>query len=781
MGQDNQRIKLKISDNISLKAAGNKMGRKKAGVISSRTTSRYYQKAYYLWLTCTAAYLCGSAGNVHAQSASPGAEVVLAPIIVSADGTVSDEIAKKLLALPGGANVVSKESYDESGNLTLSRALSEVPGVIVQTFFGGNDQPRLQIRGSGLQQNPVERGVLIMQNGLPLNRADGSYIVGFANPRQAEATEVYRGYMANRNGASVLGGALNFISPTGSSAPGTEFTISGGSFGQINVSGQAGFRREGYDGLIQFDHSTRDGFRNYNDSRRTNIGGNAGFQFNENIKTRLFFGYTNLGFDVAGPLTYEMLKHNPKGHSTGPKVTPQGAINPGPNVLRDRPRREAEQFLIGSRTTAQFDAHLFDFTVGYTYTDDMFRFPVSSGIRESKGGDATGIIRYSYMPDSSRKLPLFEASAQYTVGSMSRENYLNRSGEKGELFGDSDLDATTLNIHAGMNIPLFDVLTVSPAISYTYATRENTDHYTLSTRPTMAFSPANPAVPVRNGFVPTSDTSYDRSYNGFSPSLALSWQPNENQTVFVAASHTFEAPTHEDLLATINGTPNSSPGRPNPANPMMVASAFYTPDLDAQKALTVEGGWKGRTDRLFWDATVYYSWVDDELLNLRDVTGASLGAINANDTRHFGIELGFGAKFTEQFSGHIAYTFQDFRFHNDPLRHNNRLAGTPRHLLNLLLKYQPTEKWDLQTNVRWSPEKTPVDNMNTLFADSYVVVDFRTSYKINDNWQVFAEVTNVFDENYASSTLIVDQARADQAAFLPGDGRGFFAGMKVKF
>jgi len=35
---------------------------------------------------------------------------------------------------------------------------------VVQNFFGSNDQPRIQIRGSGLQQNPVERGILIMKH-----------------------------------------------------------------------------------------------------------------------------------------------------------------------------------------------------------------------------------------------------------------------------------------------------------------------------------------------------------------------------------------------------------------------------------------------------------------------------------------------------------------------------------------------------------------------------------------------------------------------------------------
>lgn len=40
--------------------------------------------------------------------------------------------------------------------------------------------------------------------------------------------------------------------------------------------------------------------------------------------------------------------------------------------------------------------------------------------------------------------------------------------------------------------------------------------------------------------------------------------------------------------------------------------------------------------------------------------------------------------------------------------------------------------------------------MNTLFADPYAVVDVRTKYKLNQHFTLFAEVTNLFNETYAS-------------------------------
>jgi iron complex outermembrane receptor protein len=248
-------------------------------------------------------------------------------------------------------------------------------------------------------------------------------------------------------------------------------------------------------------------------------------------------------------------------------------------------------------------------------------------------------------------------------------------------------------------------------------------------------------------------------------------------TFFTAISRSFEPPTHDDLLATANSTPNSSPGR----NPPRVGPAFVFPDLKEQTATTVEGGWRGRTKRLSWDAVVYYSWVENELLSLRDSSGAPIGAINADKTTHFGVELGAGAELIERVTARLTYTYQEFKFDDDPIRYNNWLAGAPRHLLNGILQVEPIDNLKVQGIVKWVATPTPVDNMNTLYADPYSVVDLRAEYKINSSVTIFGEVTNLLDKIYASSTLVVDQARPDQAAFLPGDGRGYYGGIKAKF
>lgn len=508
----------------------------------------------------TLAILAGMPGHsAWAQSAAPGA-TWLDTIVV--EGSSEAKLERRFQVLPGGVTRIGAELFPDSANLTLSRALQQIPGVVVQDFFGGNDQPRIQVRGSGLQQNPVERGILVLQDGLPLNRADGSYVVGLVNPAQAATMEIYRGYMANRLGASVLGGAFNLVSPTGDEQPGTRIGLRGGSFGQLGASVRSGFNPSGSsDVMLQADHSRRDGFRDYNDSERSAFNANLGYQHSETTKTRVFFGYTDLGFQISGPLPWDSLRANPSQVHSGPVIGAGGvASHPGPNVIRDQPRRDTEQYRIGTRTTTEIDAHRLDVALGYSQTDDSFRFPMASDIRSTEGGDATGVLRYAWSPDPNQILPRFEFTTQYTRGSADRYSHLNVAGQRSALFGQNRLNAATLSAHAGFNLPLGERWTLSPATSFTRATRDNEDRYTAATRPTIAFNPGNPTMRLPDGAVPTVSTSYARRYDGWTPSLALSFQASPDQTLFAAFSRSFEPPTHDDLLATINGTPNSSPG-----------------------------------------------------------------------------------------------------------------------------------------------------------------------------------------------------------------------------
>lgn len=718
-----------------------------------------------------------------AESAQPGSTITLEPMTVVGQTGVSraEALRQGFANAPGATAVVGAEDIAGIPAPNFADAMIGVPGVVIQEFFGGNDQPRFQIRGSGLQQSPTERGLLVLQNGMPVNRADGSYVAGLAAPGLAEAIEVWRGPSAHRLGASVLGGAVNFISPTGSSAPGSAISFGGGSFGQRSVSAQTSFLGDDIDGLVQFEWDSADGYRDENnDSRRGVLAGNLEIAHGDGVATQLFLSYTDLKFEVPGPITKDALKRDPESVHAGPTIVMGSPINPGPNVPRDEPRRATTQVLAGGRTTIDRTQHVYDVGVSVSQTDDSFRFPIPSSERVTDGIDGTLSARYAYLPDYVAGLPMLEATLLYAVGEADRENYHNTNGKRGPQFGKSDLSSYTLSPYLGFNIPLSDQWYLSPSVSYTWASRENDDRWTDSTRPTVGYNPVTGAR-LPDGTVPAQDTSYDRDFDGWSGALALTWKPVPTQTAWVSIAHSFEPPTHDDLIAPVNGTPNSGPGRPNPPVPTSTAAMFTTPDLKAQTSDTLEIGWRGTHRGIGWDVTAYHSWIDDEILSLRDESAAPRASINADETLHTGVELGLSSELTRSLSGRLAWTWQDFRFDDDPVRGDNQLGGSPSHVISGYLTWAPIQSVTLLGTVRWVPDKTPVDNMNTLYADPYTVVDLRADWAVTKDFSVVAEATNVFDETYAASTLVVDQARPDQAAFIAGEGRGFYLGGRMTF
>ncbi|WP_233352095.1 TonB-dependent receptor family protein [Pseudogemmobacter humi] len=693
-----------------------------------------------------------------AQSVAPGATIQLGTIHLDADNPVKLRFG----ATAGGVALIDRsDTPGDKAAPTLSEALSGTPGVVVQEFFGGNDQPRIQIRGSGQQQNPAERGLLVLMDGMPVNRADGSYVVGLALPGQAESIEIFRGASANRLGATVLGGALNFASPSGASAPGLRLSVGGGSFGRGDLAASYGIDGEAADTLLRFEHSEAEGYRDYNGSRRTSVGGNVTFATGA-ATTRLFFSHTDLSFDVAGPLTWDAMLNNPTSHHAGP--VPVGGVptQPGPNVLRDLPHRDTVQTLAGLRTTWENGAQVWDLGLSLSRTDDSFTFPVSGAVRATDGNDATLTARYALQ--GTGDLPLFEAGLSWSFGEADRDWNHNLRGNPGPAFGRNRLKAETLSLYAGANVEIGG-FTLSPAVAFIHAERRNNDLWTGATRPTLTFTPAGPVI----GSAPFTATDYDRSWSGFAPSLALSWQPAADQFAWISLSKSYEPPTHDDLIGAIGGTPNSGP------------TGLATPDLEAQSAVTLEAGWRGTRGALTWDVTAYHSRLKNELLSLRDSSGVQLAAVNAGRTVHSGLELGLSGELSETLSARLAWTWQDFRFDNDPLRGDNKLAGAPENVITLALAWQATEALSLNGKLHWVPGRTPVDNMNTLFNDSYALVDVGAEYAVSETAVVFARVSNLFDERYASSTLVLDQARPDQAAFIPGTGRAFYLGARLNF
>lgn len=323
--------------------------------------------------------------------------------ITEQDETARKSIIKRLIDVPGDTNFIDPDKSAVS-KATLKDVLGNEPGVIMQSFFGGNDQPRLNIRGSGIQDNPVNRGIQLLYDGLPINQPDGSFVIGLLPSEQARFISVYRGANALQYGGSTLGGAINLITRTGHNSKNFA-RIQGGSFDSFNSSLGFGAAHDQWDYYIGAGHSFSDGFRHHSKGRRTNVSLNAGYKFNNHIENRIAFHYTDNYFQIPFVVQKQIALNRPKavlgdGLATGfppPSTLPAPAVRHPVfgwntrggwdgmfNVYNRNPRRNTEQFRLANTTHIKWGNSTHTLGLYGELLDDTFTDPLSHTVRDSK-------------------------------------------------------------------------------------------------------------------------------------------------------------------------------------------------------------------------------------------------------------------------------------------------------------------------------------------------------------------------------------------------------------
>lgn len=642
--------------------------------------------------------------------------------------SVSQE-KQRLERVPGGTNLITPQT--EVRMATLRDATDFQPGIIVQEFFGGIDQPRLNIRGSGIQSNPVNRGVLLLQDGLPFNEADGSFVIGLLEPRNASLISVRRGANARSAGATTLGGEMDFQSLTG--AQGDMVSIEGGSFGRLGLHAGKGFSGEQLDGRFSISHDTSDGYRHHADGERTNLSANVGVR-GDGFENRTYLSYTDLDFAIPTVIPRDRAYSDPE--------SVMGDY-PGdmPNVYNTDPRRTTRQLRLANRSYLGSEDLNQTFGVYWQTIDDTFTEPTNSfatsghtwGAQWQLAGKLQ-TLDYRLALDWARSDMDRKITPQHPV-----------TGQRLPRVANFDLRAENRSALLGLEYHLTPQLSLVGDLKYTQAIRDahNRD----------------------NG------NGRDQKWSYASPKAGIVWKPADTMRWYANVSRSNEAPTYWELL-----------------------SGAAVNKLDLQRATTYEIGGDGRlfVDTPYpvnWAISLYRSNVDDELMEVADPsdpTGSRSVVYNYSDrTRHQGIEAGLNGSLPApgvgQLDYRLAYTFSDFRFRGGEFD-GNRIAGVPRHMLSAEVLYR-RGGWQIGPNVRWMASDTYSDHANThgMEQKSYALLGFKVAYQHSKNWMAWVQADNLTDKTYVSSYRIGRLNNPAQPRFLPGNGRSISAGLKYQF
>jgi iron complex outermembrane receptor protein len=625
------------------------------------------------------------------------------------------EQAKDALRLvPGGASIVTAEEFKIGRASTLKDVLEYAPGVFVQPRFGA-EEARLSIRGSGLQRTFHGRGIKLLQDGVPLNLADGGFDFQAVEPLATRYVEVYRGANALRYGSATLGGAINYVSLTGYDADRVQLRLEGGSFDYQRAQVSSGAVSGNADYYATFTSFTQDGFRDHSRQENQRIFANMGVRLDDNVENRTWITLVDTFSELPGNLTKAQLEANPQ--------------QANPAQVNGDQQRNFELFRLANKTTWQGDGRMAEIGVFWSYKDlDHPIFQVLDVVSSDVGADARYRMEGELFGNQNTLLVGF-----YPVyGRAHDTRFQNIGGDRGALLAESIQESLNLDLYAENQNRLSEKLALVLGLQLSYADRDYTDL-----------------------FLGDGDISDRQDYFGVNPKIGLLYNLDERTQLFANFSRSFEPPSFGELVPLGSGLR----------------------DLDEQTAWTIEIGTRGERGRFAWDVAWYYSWVSDELLGFEFPAGSGSSATtNANDTIHMGVEVGLDIRLLEnllareedgrqgdQIVLRNAYLWNWFHFDGDATFGDNQLPGVPEHFLRSELRYEHRCGFYAGPNVEWSPSDYPVDMANTLFADSYALLGFRLGWR-SKHWNVFFDARNLTDERYAATTGVITRYNSASVA-----------------
>lgn len=627
----------------------------------------------------------------------------------------------------GGVTVVDMEDVREGRVSTFADTLGLAAGVLAQSRFGA-EETRLSIRGSGLQRTFHGRGIKLMQDGIPVNQADGSFDFQAIEPMATRYIEVYRGANALRYGASTLGGAINFISPTGYNAEKFSARAELGSFDYRRLGLSTGGVIGDFDYFVSGSTFNQDGFRENAVQDAERINANFGYKINSDIETRFYIGYAKSDSALPGNLTKAQLKDDPSDSFLSTTVGQQ--------------RRDIDLFRIANKTNIMIgDQSNLQLSA---YFSDKKNFHPIFQVLDIDTQDYGFEARFSQVGELFGHKNEFVVGVNPSYGVGYDERSVNNLGVRGARTNKLENRSKNLEAYAENRFYVLPEVSLITGLQYTHSERKLTDKFF--------------ATPAQN-------ESFDATYVQTNPKVGVLYDYTSHVQFYANVSRSYEPPSFGELAGGV---------RPN--------------IVDAQDGTTFEIGTRGNSERIDWDFSAYYAKLNNELLQTAvfaagNNPAAAVQTTNADKTIHAGLELGLTARLPWHLEWRQSLLINHFRFNNDNTFGNSDLPGLQKSLLRGELMYRNHDFY-LGPTVEFSPQRYAVDFAETLYADNYTLIGFKAGQQVNDHFSWFLDARNLNDKKYVASTsVILDASRpgTNQSLFLPGDGRSVYVGAEFRY
>ena len=655
------------------------------------------------------------------QAAEPAAKTpTLETVVVTAERQRDDLEAEREVT-PGAVTNIDGDTLYERNVTQLAEMLRFVPGVYSESY-NGNDDVFYSSRGSNLDATDYDKnGVKFLQDGLPVSAADGNNHNRALDPLGARYATFAHGANALAYGASTLGGAMDFVSPTARNTQ-SNVALSGGSFGDWGGRATLGGVFGNFDGFVAAETRQRDGYRDHSAQDRKAVYSNLGWAAADNVSTRLFANYVDYYAELPRELTIEQYHEDPE----------QGRAD----AILGNHSKDVQSWRLALKTTvAEIAGGTLEVGASYEHQDlfhPIVSSPFFSLLIDTKHKDSGAMVRYQREAGSHGLL----FGVNYGYSTVTGGNYTNEGGQPGFLMWTTDDKASSLEVFA------LDRWNFAPDWTLVYGAQFTTADRNVS--------------------------GFKADYDDINPRLGVIRKLGEESEWYASTSRVYEAPTTFELTDDYNGA--STP-----------LEAMHGTVVETG----LRGTNTRSETRLNWDVSIYYTALRDEILSRDDpdAPGTSLSA-NIDKTTHAGIEALIGASFALGSGEHrleslVSATYNAFTFDSDPEYGDNRLPSAPRYFLRGELMYRNTLGFSAGPTFDLIGPKY-ADFANSYRLGSYGLLGARAGYS-TDRWEVFAEARNLLDRDYVATVLVKDVVTPTSEMLFPGAPRSFYAGMRFQF
>jgi len=641
------------------------------------------------------------------------------------------EADRPLLQIPASVGLVLKEDLQRFSNTSLVSAANTLPGVRMEERSPGSY--RFAIRGSSLRAPFGVRNVKVYWNELPLTDAGGNTYLNQLDANAIQQMEIIKGPGSSLYGAGT-GGVILLTSPQSDVGTSLIGSFLGGSYGLRNY--QIAFNQGGKNSshYVGYQHQQADGYREQTRMVRDQLTSTFRFSISdkETLETAIF--YSDLYYQTPGGLTGAEFEANPTQARPAAGIFPS-AVDVNAGIAQ-------RSFYTGVSHHYHFKKNLHNRTSVFgnfvQFTNSAIR---NYERRLEQNFGARTVTDYSF--DLNNWQVRLLGGGEYLNGFSPIKTYQNLQGATGalqsddelhtrqaSLFGQTELTHTNWIITAGLS---------ANWIAYNFQRLSNV-----------------PVVQQSTDFNPQ-----------VTPRIALLRKINAAFSTHASISWGFSPPT----LAEVR-----------PSN------TIFNRDLQSEKGIQTEVGARGYFGKrkFFMDAAFYHFALKETIVVRRDEDGADY-FVNAGATRQNGIELllnwqpqvvGFTS--FKLWSGLTIndYSFQEYVKDNTSFDGND-LTGVASRIITGGVDFGIKKHFYGHLTLSYT-SSLPLDDANSVYAQSFTVASCRFGYKIRARkmpLNFFVGADNLLNEKYSLGN---DLNAAGGRYYNAAPGRNYFAGLVLQ-